>query len=122
MPQMPSPYPNMPNMMKYIPPNQKMVIPSHTQPLMMIPGGYIGYPTQPQSNIIPPSNIPGVNQMNIPYPSNQVNLPNMPPMPAKVNTSHIATPSTPNTSNTIDDIKIEKAWKNNSIKILILIY
>jgi hypothetical protein len=109
MQQIPSPYPSMPNMMKYIPPNQKMIIPTQSQPLMMIPGGYVGYPAQPQSNIIPPPNIPSINPINIPYPSNQVNIPIMQPTPPKVNTSQLASPASPNSLNTNDDIKIDKA-------------
>ena len=125
--QMPSPYPNMPNMMKYIPTIQKMIIP--TQPIMMIPGGYMGYP--PQNNNLQghdksmqmTPNFSNMNQMNIPYPlmdknmSNiQMNIAQMQNQNNQMNVSQMPVQNSVN-SNTSkmlvpeisDDVKIEKS-------------
>ena len=107
--QMPSPYPNMPNMMKYIPSNQKMIIP--TQPIMMVPG-YMGYPTQ---NTMMQQGMDKAMQMTPNFSTmSQINIQphQIDKAYVQMNMSQIQTPINQinnQAPNTIDDIKIEKA-------------
>ena len=112
--QMPGHYPNMPNMMKYLSPNQRMIVPQ--QPMMMMPGGYTGFPQHPQSNINQPNQFDKkvqfpqyfntINQMNFPQPSQIINSSTQAP---KVN-NIIPVPKIPIAPKVPeDDIKIDKA-------------